>query len=96
MADYEKVASLLQAVLAQVRANPGKFWELVDILRLEPALDSSVAALTNALKERTCGRGQSVTCRQRYHYYIIATDDKAYVKVSYSGTILYRCFMCLL
>ena len=56
VADYDKVANLLQAVLAQVRANPGKFEELVKILSVEAALESSVAALTNALKERTCGK----------------------------------------
>ena len=68
VADYDKVANLLRAVSTQVKANPGKFEELVNILSMEPALESSVAALTNTLKECTCGRGQCVACRKRYHY----------------------------
>ena len=48
--DYDKVSKLLQAVLTQVKANSGKFRELVDILGEEPALETSVTALTKALE----------------------------------------------
>jgi len=50
VADYDKVSKLLQAVLTQVKANSGKFRELMDILGEEPALETSVIALTKALE----------------------------------------------
>ena len=50
--DYDKVSKLLhgQAVLTQVKANSGKFRELLHILGEEPALETSVNVLTKALE----------------------------------------------
>ena len=48
--EYDKVSKLLRAVLTQVNANSGMFRKLVDILGEEPALETSVTALTKALE----------------------------------------------
>ena len=66
--DYDKVSQLLQAVVAQVRANPEKLEELVEILSEEPALEGSVTALTTDAPVKG-ERGQCVACRQCVHNY---------------------------
>ena len=51
--DYEKVAELLDAVRSQVELNPDKYYELLEILHGEPALENSISRLESAMAGTT-------------------------------------------